>query len=155
MLFQCFSRAFLTSHVPHCTCPRVTRVSFDAEWCPASLPERDFYSLARPECLIRHSRSSCLRNLPPRRDTRDAQDVYPLPPALFAIFAPETIARRWGNRPPLIWMEDNTRDTRDARKSAVGQWVNGVPRFSCPISSCVPSLCCNGYGARVTGTRHA
>lgn len=46
MPFQCFSRAFLAPHAPHCACPRVTRVSFDVEWCPASLPERDFYSPA-------------------------------------------------------------------------------------------------------------
>ena len=50
-----------------------------------------------------------LRNLPSQRYTRHAQDVYPLPPALFAIFALETIARR---RPvsPLPPRMDDMRD---------------------------------------------
>ena len=46
------------------------------------------------------------------RDTR-AQDP---------LFAPETIARRCGDHPSSIWMEDPPRITRDARKHIVRQW---------------------------------
>lgn len=92
-----------------------------------------------------------LRNLSPRRDTRHAQDVYSLPPALFAIFAPETIARRCGVCPPSIWMEDSTRVTRDARKSTVRQWGRWDPAPHAPLTVLV--LRYNGCGVRVRGAK--
>lgn len=52
----------------------------------------------------------------------------------FAIFAPETIARRCGDRSSLIWMEDPPRDTRDER----------MPR---------PTMG-RGSGCKTRGTRH-
>ena len=70
-----------------------------------------------------------------------------------SFFAPETIARRCSDRPPSIWMEDSTRDTRDARKSAVGQWGKWAPAPFVPLS--VLTLRYNGCGARVSEARHA
>ena len=51
-------------------------------------------------------------------------------------FAPETIARRCGDHPSSIWMEDPPRDTRDARKHIAGRWGKRDPAPFAPPSSC-------------------
>ena len=49
---------------------------------------------------------------------------------------PETIARRCGDHPSSIWMEDPPRDTRDARKHIAGRWGKRDPAPFAPPSSC-------------------
>ena len=90
--------------------PRETRVAKTPQYnrgvnerSPFSMPSQ---SLSGPFLTHRVPHYAC------PRVTR-AQDPF---------FAPETIARRCGDRPSSIWMEDPPRITRDARKHIAGRW---------------------------------
>ena len=94
-----------------------------------------------------------LRNLPPRRDTRDAQDVYPLPPALLrSLFQkplPGAVAITLHGSGWKI--PHATRVTHE--KAPSGNGVSGIPRLLCPRS--VLALRYNGCGVRVKETSEA
>ena len=138
MPFQCLSRAFLTPQAPHRACPR------DA--CPAQETAKTRYLPSSMTGMPYPSPSDHRDGKSPTRGKRGERTrrqrlsgrVSRVTRAQDPFFAPETIARRCGDHPSSIRMEDPPRITRDARKRIAGRWGKWIRAPFAPLS--VPTL---------------